>query len=251
MTEHDTKNFIMSVAGHSFYIHALYGDAYKLCKDYLTTDPAEIEINISLRDVEYENLKEENKRFYSRNGYLETLAIYRKISEAILDFDTFLMHGAVVAHDGKAYMFTAPSGTGKTTHIRKWLDNLDDVYVVNGDKPLVKIVEKGAIACGTPWCGKEGLGKNCLVPLKAIVLMERGENNKIKEISFNDAFNSLLRQVYMPENSEKMRKTLTLIAQLKEKVKFYKFTFNNMKEDTFIVAYKALTNNSQYKQNAD
>ena len=51
----------------------------------------------------------------------------------------------------------------------------------------------------------------------------------------------MLQQTYMPEDAGKMRKTLMLLSKLKGKVKFYKFAFNNMKEDAFIVAYNALT----------
>lgn len=237
----EEKNFCLSVAGHSFAIHALYTQAYKQCRDYLTNEAAEKDIYISEEDIIFEQGDiTEQEVFLNRNDYLETLAIYRKISEEILDYDTFLMHGAVIAYKDSAYMFTAASGTGKTTHILKWLYNLDDAFVVNGDKPLIKITANEAIACGTPWQGKEKLGTNCMVPLKAIVLMERGENNEIEEIPFEKALSFLMRQTYMPKDVEKMKKTLALVAKLKDRVMFYKYIFNNMKDDAFEVAYNAI-----------
>ena len=237
----EEKNFCLSVAGHSFAIHALYTQAYKQCRDYLTEEVAEKEIFITEEDIISEQGDTtEQEVFIQRNDYLETLAIYRKISEEILDYDVFLMHGAVIAYKNSAYMFTAVSGTGKTTHIMKWLENLGESYVVNGDKPLIKISENEAIACGTPWQGKESLGTNCMVPLKAIVLMERGEDNEIEEIPFERALSFLIRQTYMPADVVKMKKTLTLVAKLKERVKFYKYVFNNMKDDAFEVAYKGI-----------
>ena len=239
----DKRNFCLSIAGHSFFIHSLYTDTYEMSKEYLCEDEFDREINISISDIEYERSKaEESKKAWSE-AYLETLAAYRKISEVVLDYDTFLMHGSVVAYKDAAYMFTAASGTGKTTHIRKWLDNLKDAYVVNGDKPLIRINAQGAIACGTPWCGKEKLGRNCMVPLKAIVLMERGENNEIEEITFEMALPFLLRQTYMPKNANLVKKTLGLLAQLKGKTRFYKFVFNNMKADAFCVAYNGVNDN--------
>ncbi len=129
---------------------------------------------------------------------------------------------------------------GKLHILKKWLENLNDAFVVNGDKPLVKITETETLACGTPWCGKESLGRNVMVPLKAIVIMERGDNNHIREIPFMEAFAFLLRQTYHPRDTEKMKKTLSLFSQLKGKVRVFHFIFNNMKEDTFNVAYKAL-----------
>ena len=239
MMEQDERNFSLSIAGHSFGIHTIYDEVYYLCRKYITNLPAEIDIKISEEDIAKE-LKKVEPGGLTAKAYLETLAVYRKIAESILAFDEFLMHGAVVAYDDKAYMFTAPSGTGKTTHIRKWLRNLEGSYVVNGDKPIIQLTEDEAIACGTPWRGKERFGRNCMVPLKAIVLMERGENNEIEEISFEKALSGLLRQTYMPEDARKMKKTLALVAKLKDRVRFYKYVFNNMKEDAFGVAYSAI-----------
>lgn len=236
MMEQDERNFSLSIAGHSFAIHTLYDEVYYLCRKYITDKPAEHEITITDNDIAMECRKIEPGRSATK-AYLETLAVYRKIAEAMLDNDAFLMHGAVVAYNDQAYMFTAPSGTGKTTHIRKWLRNLEGSYVVNGDKPIIKFTEGEAIACGTPWRGKERFGRNCMVPLKAIVLMERGDNNEIQELSFEKALSGLLRQAYMPEDARKMKKTLALVAKLKDRVRFYKYVFNNMKEDAFEVAY--------------
>ena len=80
-----------------------------------------------------------------------------------------------------------------------------------------------------------------MVPLKAIILMERGDNNNIEEIPFGMAFPFLLQQTYRPSDGEKIQKTLKLLVQLKGKVRFYRFIFNNLKEDAFDVAYHAVT----------
>ena len=80
-----------------------------------------------------------------------------------------------------------------------------------------------------------------MVPLKAIVLMERGEDNRIEEISFEKALGGLLRQTYMPGDAEKLKKTLSLVSLLKGKVRFYKYIFNNMKNDAFEVSFSAIT----------
>lgn len=239
--EKDERHFCVSIAGHTIGIYSMYPDTYSLCKDYLCEDEPEIEIRVDENDIAYEHREADKVHTTHSDGYLETLAVYRKISKAMLDYDTFLMHGAVIAYNNNAYMFTAKSGTGKTTHIKKWIANLDKAYVVNGDKPLIKITETEAVACGTPWCGKEGMGKNSMVPLRAIILMERGEENRIADISYTEAFTFLLQQTYQPNGAEFMKKTLRLFSQLKGRVRFYRFVFNNMKDDAFDVAYEALT----------
>lgn len=235
------RHFCVSLAGRVVAIDSFYNQVYSLCSDYLCDLPPEIRISITEKDLMYEREESKKSGFFSRNDYLETLAVYRKICEEMLFFNTFLMHGAVVASGNSAYMFTAESGTGKTTHIKKWLNCLENAYVVNGDKPLIRMTETEAVACGTPWCGKEQMGTNTMVPLKAIVIMERGENNEMAKLTYREAFPFILQQTYQPAGTEQKKKTLHLLSQLKGKVHFYRFVFNNMKEDAFDVAYQTLT----------
>lgn len=237
----EEQHFRISIAGRCIGIDSLYAEVYRLCSDYLCDNEPEIQISISDEDIAYERKVDADEKETFKNSYLETLSVYRKISEALLDYDTFLMHGAVIAQRQNAYMFTAKSGTGKTTHIEKWLQNLDDAYIVNGDKPLIIVAEKDAIACGTPWCGKENLATNCMVPLRAIIFMERGDKNIMQEISSVEAFPFFLQQTYQPDDGEKMKKTLKLISKMMERVKFYRYIFDNMQEDAFDVSYSTLT----------
>ena len=105
--------------------------------------------------------------------------------------------------------------------------------MVNGDKPLIKIDDAQAIACGTPWCGKEGWNTNTMVSLRAIFLLERvadGEADSIEELTFRKAFPYLLNQVYCPKEPELMKKTLSLLKTLDGRVKIYKFRSTPTKE---------------------
>ena len=235
------RHFCISVAGHIVGIDSIYQDVYDLCRNYISDEDPEIRVQTKESDLEAERQEAEQDKSVWQDSYLETLSIYRKICEAMLPYDIFLMHGAVIAIGDSAYMFTAESGTGKTTHIRKWLNRLEDAFVVNGDKPLIKISGEEVLACGTPWCGKEHLETNAMVPLKAVVIMKRGENNEIEEISYGDAFSFLLCQTYQPKEAAQKMKTLQLISQMNGKVRFFRFTFDNMKADAFDVAYQALT----------
>ena len=235
-----------------------------LCKDYLSEGTPDFSVSISGEDIKKEAAEinsfskvfnktikivsntGEIKGFVNLNNdyYLEAAAIYRRIAEKALNYNTFLMHGAVLAIDDAAFMFTAPSGTGKTTHILQWIEKVKNSYILNGDKPLIRITNHEAIACGTPWCGNEKLGKNAMTPLKAIVLMERDEENSIQSISFPKAYPYLLGQTYIPEEPDMAKQALNLLAQLYGKVSFYRFNFNNFKDDCFDVAYHVLVGKS-------
>ena len=78
--------------------------------------------------------------------------------------------------DGQAVLFTAKSGTGKSTHTKLWRDLFGErAVMVNDDKPLLRILKDGVLVCGTPWDGKHRLSTNCALPLKAICILERGK----------------------------------------------------------------------------
>ena len=228
----------IAVAGIAFRICTHYNDNLQRMADYITTKEPVCDIC-----VEEEELHKERERLNKSEKYppneatIEMYTLRKLVSESLLNYNCFQIHGAAFAVDQSGYIFTADSGTGKTTHMRLWLNNLKNAYVVNGDQPIVKI-DKDVRICGSPWCGKEGLNTNIDVTLKAIVLMERSNINSIVEISIKDALTELIRQVYRPLDSKKMSTTLRLLSLLEGRVKFYRYKFNNFADDAFSVSYK-------------
>ena len=240
-------DFKIRIAGKNILIHSVYKSIYLECVDFLeeSIDP-DFEIYTDRNQIseEYERIKKNNQEVYYSLQTTEAFLVQRLIAESMLNYDTILMHGAVIAVDNKAHMFVAPSGTGKSTHIQKWLRNAQGSFVVNGDKPYVILGENGAYACGTPWNGKERMGNNAIVPLRSIVFMERSDNNYIEAVSFKSVFSILMEQTYQPMSADNMRKRLRLLSMLKDRVSFYKFNFNNFKEDAFRTSFEAITNTS-------
>lgn len=226
--------FKIEIAGTKIEVECRFRIVLRVCRNYLAKfDKPDFVVRASLEELIASRLPNADKinhfagvAFRFADEYAEPYIIYHKIAERMVDFNTFLMHGSVVAKDGYAYMFTASSGVGKTTRTRIWLDCFPGSIVVNGDKPLIKITSTQAIACGTPWCGKEGWNTNTMVPLRAIFLLERareGEESSIEEVSIGNAFPFLLKQTYRPEDPNLMKKTLSLLKSLEGKVKFYRF----------------------------
>lgn len=149
-----------------------------------------------------------------------------------------LMHGSVVAVGDNAVMFTAPSGTGKTTHTRLWLDHIPGAYVVNGDKPLLNVGEN-ITAFGTPWSGKENMNRNCCATLKAICLLERSESNSIEAVRFMQVWQQLMKQFYLPQDPVLMEKTMRLIDSICKQVPIYRLRCN-MEPEAAAVAWNEL-----------
>ncbi|MBR4761657.1 MAG: hypothetical protein IK086_03380 [Clostridia bacterium] len=122
---------------------------------------------------------------------------------------------------GAAYMFTAPSGVGKTTHTGFWLKRFPDAFIVNGDKPFLRFIDGVAYACGTPWAGKEGANTNTMLPLKAVCVLTRGETNAVRPVNFSEIYPLLIGQSYRPAQKEALIKTFDLIKKLGESTAFY------------------------------
>ena len=191
-------------------------------------------ISTTQRDIdeEKENASAEDRlegipmRAFS-DGYLETLAVYRKLAAALLPDNILLFHGSCVCVDGEGYLFTAKSGTGKSTHTRLWREMLGSrAVMVNDDKPLLKIQENGVTVFGTPWDGKHHLSTNIAVPLKSICILEQGKQNEIHRITPQEAYPMLLQQTNKPQDARLMYNTLQLLDSLKDSVRLYRLRCN-------------------------
>ena len=222
------------IADKTVEVTSIYNEVHEYCSDYQTDDQADYSVTTTQADIDYEREKSAREdeiegipiRQFT-DSYLEELAVYRKIAEKMLNFDTVLFHGSVVAVDGVGYLFTAKSGTGKSTHTRLWREYFGDrAVMVNDDKPLLKITDSGVIAYGTPYNGKHRLGTNISVPLKAICILTRSAENHIEAITRKQAYTMLLQQVYRPADMLKMAKTLELVDRLADSVKLYKLDCN-------------------------
>ena len=151
-----------------------------------------------------------------------------------------MFHGSCIAVDGVGYLFTAKSGTGKSTHTRLWRELLGvKAVMVNDDKPLIRMTGEGAVIYGTPWDGKHRLSSNIAVPLKAVCILERAEENAIHPITADEAYPMLLQQVYRPMDRMAMNTTLTLIDRLAVSVNLWRLDCN-MDPEAARVAYEAM-----------
>lgn len=238
---------IYKIAGHNVEINSIYNGIHQMCEKYKTIEPQEFCVSIQPKDVTFECEKSEAEdkkegisvRNFSEE-YLETLAVYRKISEWLIDQDILLFHGSVIAVDGQGYLFTAKSGTGKSTHTRRWRELFRErAVMINDDKPLLHITEKGVTVYGTPWDGKHHLSSNISVPLKGICILKRDNTNHIRRIGKSQAYSMLLQQSYRSVNLEKMGKILELIDLLAAKTKLYELGCN-MEIEAARVAYEGM-----------
>ena len=240
-----TKKY--KIAERVVEINSLYEKVHNYCRDYETDETADFSVSITPDDIVYEKQKTDSEYAYEglplpnfSDALLEETAVYRKIGEKMPDYDTIIFHGSVIAVEGQGFLFTAKSGTGKSTHTRLWREYLGEKAVmVNDDKPMLKITDNGVIAYGTPYNGKHHLGCNMSVPLKAICILTRGEKNSIVRIDKKEAYAMLLQQVYRPNDPVQMAKTLKLLDRMAENVGLYKLACN-MDIEAAKVAYNGM-----------
>lgn len=225
------NEFVISLAGIPISIIPLCPTVPCFFSDYICNDPPLFCVATTEKEIEQERLRDETGEEYilspltDRN--LEILILLRKIAARLIVYDTIVFHGSVVALNGKAYLFTAPSGTGKTTHTRLWLEQLPEAYVLNGDKPFLKATTgEKVLACGGPWRGKEKYGCNETLPLEAICLLERSAENHIEAISPREAMNTLIRQSNIPEGPNAMIQALQIIDRISRNVRLYRLGCN-------------------------
>ncbi len=238
----------MQAAGRVVAVSALFASTRRYCKDYLCEGEPNFSVEITPEDIVFEQAATDREHRAEGlpvckmdDALLERTALQRKLAEELFQYDTQLFHGSVIAVDGQAYLFTAKSGTGKSTHTRLWREMLGQrAVMVNDDKPFLRVTDDCVMVYGSPWNGKHGLGSNICVPLKAICLLERGEENEIRKISANEAVFMLLQQSNRPQQARLLPKYMELLDQIAHKTAFYRLACN-MDPSAAELAYKTMS----------
>lgn len=209
-------------------------DAYRIVGQ---VDP---DMTIYLSDDFLNKKKQENPHLSLEDcEYIFTSSVYYS---GLLHFGGFMLHSSAIVMDGKAYLFSAASGTGKSTHTGLWqkVFGKDRARILNDDKPAIRITKDGIFACGTPWSGKTDLNINKSVPLAGICFLERSEENWIKRVPGGSAIMKLLNQTIRPVEENEMNTLLCHVDKVLSEVPIY-FMGCNISDEAAIMAHKAMS----------
>ncbi len=237
-------------------VTTLHSYTHDLCSVYRTDHAPDLYVETTQADIDRER-SYSTENHGSSDQYLESLAVYRGIAEQMPFYDTVLFHGSAVAVTdvsvtetdmtvvnklhAKCYLFTAVSGTGKSTHSALWRRLLGSrAFMVNDDKPLIRIGDDGAVVYGTPYDGKHRLSTPVGVPLHGLCQLCRGEKNRIERISGQEIYPVLLQQMYRPHSGEALERSLLLLDRLIAAVPIYRL-YANMDIEAAQVAYTKMT----------
>lgn len=213
-----------------------YGRTEEQAIPYLSNPVKEPDIRVisyrNVMKVRHPYITDDDAEYLGTGGYF-----YKEL----LKFDGFQLHSSAVVVDGRAYLFSADCGTGKSTHTRLWLKQFGDrAYILNDDKPALRRMDGSWYAFGTPWSGKNDISANTGVPIAGICMLERGESNEIRRYGGKNAILEVFVQTNRPKAAEYRIKLLELLDDLMSRVPVWKLKCN-MDPQAAVVSYEAMS----------
>lgn len=198
-----------------------FGRTLQQAEPYRVADaPADLTISSAPEVLMQKNphLSLEDCEYLSTGG-----SFYRQLT----GFDGMMLHASGVVVDDRAYLFSAPCGTGKSTHVRLWLKLFGErAYILNDDKPALRIIDGTVYAYGTPWSGKDDCSRNARVELGGIAVVKRAAENSIRKLQPHEAIFALMNQTARSVMPEVMQKCMGTIEKIVETGKIYELSCN-------------------------
>lgn len=149
--------------------------------------------------------------------FTSLLALERRLA----DKGALVLHCAYIKYRGEAILFSAPSETGKTTQANLW-EQYRGSETVNGDRALLQCVDGQWTARGWPVCGTSEVCNNTDLPIRAIVMLSQGKDNKARQLSAMETFPQLYSQITVNTwNRDIVQQSMDLIGKLMENVPVY------------------------------
>lgn len=200
-------------------------------------DDNETEIKLNIKEDFIKMKKEEISHLsLDEHEYMWTCeAFYNEL----LRHNGMMLHSSCVEKDGFAYLFSARSGTGKSTHTHLWLKNLEGTRIINDDKPALVYDNGKWYACGTPFSGKTDENIDVKIPVRAITFLHRSEKNTVKKIPPFQAVGLLLEQTIKPADRSLAENMLELADILLREVPVFSLGCN-LNDDAAVIAYNEI-----------
>lgn len=225
--------------GYKYELMKKQADAYRIRSENITPDAT-----IYLSDSFLEQKSRENPVLTPETAeYLYTGTVFYS---GLILFGGFMLHSSAVLMDGKAYLFSAQSGVGKSTHTALWqkVFGKERAKILNDDKPAIRIEKEGIYAFGTPWSGKTDLNINVKAPIAGICFIERGKTNKIRRENGGAVIGKMLAQTIRPHDEKDMDMLLGNIDAVLREVPVYTMSCN-ISEEAVFAAYNAMSGKSE------
>ncbi len=229
---------IYNIADLNVFIEPIYPSTAKRLAPYITNDTG-VDIKITADDDKIKQLCM-NSKIHCNPQTAESSYILNELCNAVLErFDGFFFHSSALMLNGEAYVFSAASGTGKSTHTSLWRKHFGDkVTMINDDKPIIRKNRGKFYIYGTPWMGKADIGNNIKAPVKAVFILKQGKVNSAVQITPGEVFNHILEATVVPRQSNIMSVLLNLLDEFFSSAPLFLLTCN-LDDDAVTTAYNA------------
>lgn len=207
---------------------------------YLTEESKKRDFCIIVNDEHIKKEKQIDSTITSEEA--EYMLVGTTFYKVLLRLKGCLLHSSAVVIDEEAYLFSAPCGTGKSTHTSLWLKYLSDKkpYILNDDKPAIRIMEDGIFAYGTPFSGKHDISENKKVKLKSICFIEQSKVNSIKKLEPKEAVKLFFEQTSLYMNNTETMLFFDILEIILKEIPIYKFKCN-MSEEAVHMSYQTMS----------
>ena len=221
-----------------------YEETIKLSEPFIYHGRRDSDLQLNVSDKYLNNLMSRAAENISI-GEMENFAFSCEFNRKAINYDTMLVHSSAIIYDGGAYLFSADSGVGKSTHTKLWLKAFGDkVHIMNDDKPVVRLYNDYAVVYGTPFDGGSGIALNENYPLKSIIFIERGVQNSVRVPTSREIIQKLYFQTAHMVDAQTAEKMLRNFEKLLSLTKFYVLTCN-MDISAAFVAFDGIINNDK------
>lgn len=182
-------------------------------------EPHEWFIPIKENHYEVRYLKEKESYIeYSRN-LLEII----NIEQILNNFNAFILHSSFIKWKNKGILFSAPSGTGKSTQADLW-EKYENAEIINGDKAGIRKMDGRWMAYGLPFAGTSGIYKNKKAEISHIIVLRQGKENKLTRLSPRDAFIKLYSETVVHTwDKEFQENIINMITDVVQNVQIYQY----------------------------
>lgn len=208
-------------------------------------NPCRIETDGSYSDLKGFTVSESNDEYPA--GFDSFLHLLRITSESFLcSHGGLSVHASCVKYKGKAILFAAPSGTGKSSQAKFWLQSLG-AELLSGDRPQLRVMPDEISAYGVPWDGKEQQFTSDFAPVAAIVEVRQAKTNRLRKLSEEQAFRLLLKQTFIPMWDDQVKfSAIRSIREIANRVPFYRL-FCSLDEDAVTLLENAVYQKAEDK----
>ena len=208
-------------------------------KKYIIDDTENTDIYVEVSDKDMQKYVETYPLYNLE--FAEYMLTGMRFYKKLLDFDGCMLHSSAVVVDDEAYLFSANSGTGKSTHTELWLKYLADKkpYILNDDKPAIRIYRNEVFAYGTPFSGKNDISVNKKVKVKGICFIERSKVNHIRKLEAKEAIPLFYGQTIRGLGKQKVEKLLDIMEIIIRNVPIYKL-YCDMSGEAVEIAYSTM-----------